>query len=193
MGRPGSGSDETPLYIMSDGGKIDETLALVTANNALETRIEGTIPSLENGALFTGFKQRYAAEFGTDPDAFSSNAYDAAYLIAYAGASLRPTPDDPPLTGAAIAAFMARTVAGQVVNAGPAGLSSGLTTLRAGANIDFEGASGLLAFDLDTGEAPSNVDRYVFDVRAADDVRFMDEGQYQVSADGSGEWIGIEE
>ena len=186
-----SNSAATPTYILSDGGKIDETLALVEADMTLSDRIEGTIASLENGAIFTGFRQRYAAEFGEDPGAFASNAYDAAQLVFYGAYTLLQ--DEQAIDGSALASFMSRTVDGQSVQAGPADLSSALTTLGAGASIDFEGASGPLTFDLGTGEAPSNVDRYVIDVRAADDIRFMDQGQYQVAADGSGEWIGIEE
>lgn len=185
------GNPTAPLYIMSDGGRIDETLALVTADGSLEDRIEGTIPSLENGAIYTGFKQRYAAEFGEDPGSFGSNAYDAASLLALAGATLYSP--ETPLRGSDYADFMARTIEGQTINAGPSQLGAALTTLQAGADINFEGASGLLAFDLATGEAPSNVDRYIIDVRAADDIRFALQGQYQVAADGSGEWTGIEE
>ena len=184
-------SDASPTFILSDGGKIDETLALVAADMTLSDRIEGTIASLENGAIFTGFRQRYTGEFGEAPGAFASNAYDAAQLLAYGAYTLLQ--DGQTIDGAGLSNFMSRTVDGQAVQAGPADLSSGLTTLGAGASIDFEGASGPLTFDLGTGEAPSNVDRYVIDVRAADDIRFMDEGQYQVSADGSGEWVGIEE
>ena len=185
------GSTVEPLYIMSDGGKIDETLALVSADMSLADRIEGTIPSLENGAIFTGFRQRYAGEFGEDPGAFASNAYDAAYLVSYAMYTMRRA--EQTISGASISDFMARLVEGQEIQAGPSNLSAALTALGAGASIDYEGASGLLAFDLSTGEAPSNVDRYVIDVRAADDIRFADQGQYQVSADGTGEWVDIEE
>ncbi len=184
------GSGAAPLYILSDGGKIDETLALVTNDDTLRDRIEGTIASLENGAIFTGFKQRYAAEFGVDPGAFASNAYDAAYLMAYAATTMRTA--EQPVTGASLSSFVGRFTTGRAINAGPSGLGEALTTLAAGADIDYEGASGLLAFDLSTGEAPSNVNRYVIDVRAADDIRFADEGVYQVSADGSGEWVDIE-
>ena len=185
------GSTEQPLYIMSDGGKIDETLALVAADMSLADRIEGTIPSLENGAIFTGFRQRYAGEFGADPGAFASNAYDAAYLVSYAMYAMRNA--DQTISGATISDFMSRLVEGQEVQAGPSNLSAALTALEAGASIDYEGASGLLAFDLATGEAPSNVDRYVIDVRAADDIRFADQGQYQVVADGTGEWVDIDQ
>lgn len=185
------GTGATPRYILSDGGKIDETLELVAADNTLATRVEGTIPSLENGAIYTGFKQRYAAEFGGDPGSFASNAYDAAYLLGYAGFTLQAA--QTPLTGANFAAFMGRFVSGQTVTAGPADIGGALTALQAGADIDFEGASGLLAFDLATGEAPSNVDRYVIEIRAADDLRFDDNGRYEVDASGAGEWIGIVE
>lgn len=185
------GLAETPRYILSDGGKIDETLELVAADSTLQSRVEGTIPSLENGAIYTGFKQRFAAEFGVDPGSFGSNAYDAAYLLGYAGLTMLATETE--LSGANFAAFMQRFISGQTVTAGPTDIGGALTALQAGADIDFEGASGLLAFDLATGEAPSNVDRYVIDVRAADDLRFDDNGRYEVDASGAGEWIGIVE
>lgn len=150
------GGSPRPTYLLADGGLIPETWQLVAANDDLRKRIMGTVPGA-NGKHANEFKVRYNAVFndGTDPTVFgAAGAYDAAYLIAYSAAIL----GDKPLTGANLTAGFSRLVPpGEHLHVGFATISEALTRLERGENIDYDGASGPLDFDLATGEAASDI------------------------------------
>jgi branched-chain amino acid transport system substrate-binding protein len=83
-----------------------------------------------------------------------AGAYDATYLLAYSAVSLGSAP----LTGAALAGGLKKMVPpGTKVDVGEENINSTFTVLQAGNNIDFNGASGPLDFDVKTGEAPSDI------------------------------------
>ncbi len=84
----------------------------------------------------------------------SPNAsYDAFYLLAYAAYAL----GDERVTGPSLAAEVARLVPpGKPVEVGPTNIFDAFTTLRSGQNIDLNGATGSLDFDLTTGDPPVN-------------------------------------
>lgn len=164
-----------PLYIFSDGGKLPQLLERTATNSDLRGRVEGTAPSTENGVNYQGFKFRYKTKYDNEePVRFSANAYDGAYLVLYAMVALGQ--QEVPITGTGIAdVFTAGTfTTGEVVNAGPDDIQSARNKLS-GSTFDFEGASGPLDFDLSTGEAPSNIDRWVI----MDDNTFNNCGLYQ--------------
>jgi hypothetical protein len=80
-----------------------------------------------------------------------NTTYDAFYLLAYATYAL----GEQPVTGTNIARMIRRlTPPGKPIDVGPAGIFEAYTTLRHGENIDLNGATGSMDFDLETGEAP---------------------------------------
>ena len=78
------GALERPLYIFSDGGKQPEIMAVVMSDLSLGASVEITAPTGENGAVFSGFNDRYNALYGLDAEVFTAHGYDAAYLIGLA-------------------------------------------------------------------------------------------------------------
>lgn len=96
---------------------------------------------------------RYNEAYGTTltPETIFSPPYDAFYVIAYAIAAL----GDRPVTGLEMARALARLLPpGVPVEVGPASIFDGLKALRDGKNIDLEGATTTLDFDLETGDSP---------------------------------------
>nr|MCU0656818.1 hypothetical protein [Polyangiaceae bacterium] len=90
-----------------------------------------------------------------------------------------------PVTGASIAKGLAKLVPqGSQVDSGPSALSAAFTTLRAGGNIDFNGASGPLDFDLSTGEAPADIDIWCVTRNVSNKAVFKSSGQYYDAAKG---------
>jgi hypothetical protein len=87
------------------------------------------------------------------PDYNTNSSYDAFYLVAYATYAL----GGQPVTGANLGRAIARLVPpGKRVAVGPGGIYGAYEALRAGGNIDLEGAMGSLDFDVKTGDAPSD-------------------------------------
>lgn len=179
----------TPLYVMPDGGKLPETLALVSERPELQQRIEGTVPSLENGSIYSAFDLRFKSKFGDSPQIFAGNSYDAAYLASYALTTLsqRGAALDA-IDGTALSEFMGNFVSGREVVAGPGGIRDALTALEAGSSIDYEGVSGPLSFDLERGEASANVDRWIITTDSSGNLEFELSGTYEVDETGRGTW-----
>ena len=145
-----------PTYLLGDGGAVPELSSSVGTNADLRKRIFGTIPGTDNETNGV-FRQRYAAGIkdGTSPDVSgTANAYDALYLIAYALAAQ----GDKPVTGATIAEGLRRLVPpGRLVRPGATQINAAFSALASGQNIDYDGASGPLDFNLDVGEADSDI------------------------------------
>ena len=105
------------------------------------------------GQIFQSFQLRFGATFaGAEIRPYTPNAYDAAYVMAYAIAAV--TAHDEPLTGARIASGLARLSAGEKIATGQVDWNRGIQILRSAdaATIDYLGASGEVNFDADTGE-----------------------------------------
>jgi serine/threonine-protein kinase len=80
-----------------------------------------------------------------------ATSYDAFYVIAFAAAAL----GDDPITGTALARAIPRLTSGETkVSVGPDGIADIAAQLGVGRSVDLEGASGGLAFDPATGDAP---------------------------------------
>jgi len=173
-------------YIMADGGKASQTLDLAELDETLIPRIEGTESDHNNGQLYTAFSLRFQQRFGVPPGIYNANAYDAVYLVAYAMSTL---PEAQAATGASVAAAMARLAdtSAEVVEAGPSHINEARNALASGGNINYEGASGPLDFDLMTGEAGANVARWVVEKRANGMFRFINSGAYTITGN-SGSW-----
>jgi serine/threonine-protein kinase len=84
-----------------------------------------------------------------------NTSYDAFYLLAYAAYARGA---NEPVTGESLAASFARLIPpGTPIDATPASILDGATRIRRGESIDLQGATGKLDFDVETGEALSDV------------------------------------
>lgn len=152
---PNAGANK-PTWLLADAGLTPDVPTAVAGNTSLRTRIFGTVPG-SNNATYQLFRSRYLSfvKDGTTPDSFgTSGAYDALYLLAYAIAAT----SDKPLTGPNIAEGLKRLVPpGQPTRPGSTQINAALAVLASGGNIDYDGASGPLNFDVNTGEASSDI------------------------------------
>jgi hypothetical protein len=83
--------------------------------------------------------------------------YDGFYLLAYAAAAL----GDQPITGPALARAIPRLLPpGEPVDVGPGGVYKAFGVLGGGKNVDLDGASTSLDFDLATGDAATDLAAY---------------------------------
>jgi branched-chain amino acid transport system substrate-binding protein len=83
---------------------------------------------------------------------FSPNSsYDAFYVLAYATFALGREG----VTGTSLARAVGRLLPpGRLIDVGPSGIFDALNTLAEGGNVDLNGATGHLDFDMETGDAP---------------------------------------
>ncbi|HYO51416.1 ABC transporter substrate-binding protein [Archangium sp.] len=120
----------------------------------------GTAPAQGTGLAFSTFQNRFQDKYKKDPAsyAYTSNAYDAMYLLALGAVYSQSTTNT--VTGPKMAEGLMR------VSSGTNGTNTQLTNsnftylaaeLAAGRSVDVEGASGQLDFD-DKGEAFSPVE-----------------------------------
>jgi branched-chain amino acid transport system substrate-binding protein len=135
---------------------VNDLWKKVGSNQDLRKRILGTVPSTHNH-VFWNFKQAYKTKFtdGTSPAVFgAAGAYDATYLLGYATVANGSLP----VTGANLAKALRREVPpGTAMGVGADSINPIFKILESGKNIDFDGASGPLDFDLSTGDAPSDI------------------------------------
>lgn len=154
-----AGTPYRPRYLFADGGYVDALWGYVGTNDALRKRISGSVPGTTS-SLFNAFRNKYISKYGAagpgGPDVFgAAGAYDATYLLAYAAVANAANPE----TGPNLVAALKRMVGPEnPIDVGPANISAAFQKLSvADAKIDFTGSSGPLNFDVDTGEAPSDV------------------------------------
>jgi ABC-type branched-subunit amino acid transport system substrate-binding protein len=158
-----------PYYVFSDGGEITDLPTFVsmrestsaTGSSTLRTRVSGSVPGTNN-QYFQAFVSEYSGKFndGTSPSTFgAAGAYDIVYLLSYSVASLlAPGVKNTAITGSDLALGMAKLVPpGPTVNVGGNNINPAFAQLIGGSEIDYNGASGPLNFDLMTGEAPSDI------------------------------------
>jgi branched-chain amino acid transport system substrate-binding protein len=142
-----------PYYVMPDGIASSRKLATAIFNvvdgvtitsKSVRRRIRGTIVNRFTGPLFEDFSLKFAPNNAVN----GANAYDAAYVVAYALYGV----GDAPLTGANVAKAMSKLVGpGDTKRVGPADLTAVLQGIGAG-GVSLEGTSGRLDFDLATGD-----------------------------------------
>ncbi|HSN98733.1 MAG TPA: ABC transporter substrate-binding protein [Candidatus Nanopelagicales bacterium] len=150
-------TDPRPFYVMTDGVVGSALWETIGQNGDLRLRVTGTTPGrATSNPVFAAFAENYNGSFSAGgAEVFgSAEAYDAAYLIAYAAATLG---NDPP-TGQRLAQALGQMVPpGTPIDAGPAQIPDALELLRSGGKFDFTGASGPLDFDLGKGEAAADI------------------------------------
>jgi branched-chain amino acid transport system substrate-binding protein len=135
---------------------VTELIDAVKLQPELQRRILGTAPGARRSGFFTQFSGRFLGRFGEQPGNLAEFAYDAAYLFAYAtGLSGQRSP-----TGLSLAAALKNV---SCKDAGMPKLIAGDAVIESfnlamtNPCIDFEGASGPLDFNNDTGEAASDI------------------------------------
>jgi ABC-type branched-subunit amino acid transport system substrate-binding protein len=161
----GTDSPPRPYYVVSEGAKLAELISAVGQSASthpdqkLAKRVQVFGPRY-NDTLYNQLQTRYKASFNEPlPDVYGvTGSYDAFYLLAYA---MLATQSAASPTGATIATGLARTVApGLTISAGPSDLSKGAAELALGKNIDYDGVTGPLDFDVSTGECPGDYNLY---------------------------------
>jgi branched-chain amino acid transport system substrate-binding protein len=146
-------------WFFSDSVK-DEALLKDTQAAAQAQGFYGTAPAQGTGMAFSTFQNRFMNKYGKDPakSAYTSNAYDAMYLLALSASWSLGTSNT--VTGPALAEGLAQMSTGttstqtQLTNSNFTYLS---TELAAGRSVNVDGASGPLDFD-SHGEASSPVE-----------------------------------
>jgi serine/threonine-protein kinase len=149
-----------PRYMaISTGVLVDESIRqLAVASPEVRSRIlaadtSSKLPAnvklaLHYSELFTP-KLTPATTFGPP--------YDAFYLLAYAVVAV----GDAPVTGETLTRAIPRFLPpGQPVDIGPASILAVYNTLRAGKNVDLNGTTTTLDYDVATGDAPADLAIY---------------------------------
>jgi len=147
-----------PWYLLPEGDRVVELTKYVTSMPSLNlaSRVIGTAPGARKSPLYTQFAGRFSGTFDhRQPGNLAEFAYDAAYLLLYATAiSGQPNPTGPELADALTHVHCGT----KTVEAGPSTEFNNFFELAMGSKcIDFEGASGPLDFNTDTGEAVSDI------------------------------------
>jgi len=94
---------------------------------------------------YNAFRDRYRAFYGEDPIPFSSNQYDAVALLALAIARAGST-DGVAIRDALLEVSGPPSDTGGLVE--PGALAAGLADVRRGTDVDYQGASGNVNFDV---------------------------------------------
>ncbi|AKV03044.1 Branched-chain amino acid ABC transporter, amino acid-binding protein [Labilithrix luteola] len=151
------GQAKKPLYMIPDGPRKTELITAVTASPELRTRIRGTVPGTLTTLGQDFFSYRYTAAHPDNPQLVfgMAGSYDATYMIAY---SIASGGGKQPITGTSIASGFTKLIAkgSTSLDVGPAKINTGFSTLVSGGSVDFNGASGPLDFNPQTGEADSD-------------------------------------
>jgi ABC-type branched-subunit amino acid transport system substrate-binding protein len=137
-----------PVYIMTDGLRVPELLALADAQPDLNDRLYGTafVPSGAALPIYEGFRAALHTHYpSTETELHGVAAtYDAAYALAYAVASL----DTSELRGPKIArALHERFDGSDEVTVGRDGIVAAIRQLSAGGKVHLLGASGPVRWD----------------------------------------------
>ncbi len=136
---------------------------LMQANPARFDQVRGTrqAPRDEKQDLvYASFIAAYSSEYGEDVRQFSftANAYDAAWLLAYAAAWSLFQEDD--ITGVGMARGLRRISTGSTIETRPTTWNQVVEAFRAGLSIDVSGASGDLDYDPATEETSGDIETW---------------------------------
>ncbi|WP_170319252.1 ABC transporter substrate-binding protein [Polyangium spumosum] len=159
-----------PRYVFSDAnfsGALADTVnaeSNATARADWRRRTTGVVPGpQDDDPLYKSFRFSYSSIFGQgqgDPSIFgAASAYDAAYLLFYAAATVK----NGVLSGQNLAVGMTKMSSAATeeaeIPAGSSALGKTLNALSDGTyeSIDYSGAFGPLNFDSATGEPAANV------------------------------------
>ncbi len=104
------------------------------------------------------FAERFKQRFGADPgeQAYTQHAFDAVYVVALGHAWATGTGSSGGVTGTTLAEGLRHLSSGEPHVFKPNDITAMVAALKKGQPVDVEGASGLLNFNPETGEAPSD-------------------------------------
>lgn len=143
------GYDAGKGIFLSDAAATDDVLS--GASPSRHPLIRGTRPKpldRRTDLVYSTFLASYMAEYGEDVDGevFTSNSYDAAWLIAY-GVSWALANEGGEITGTTIARGLRHLSSGQPLDVGPTSWVTLQQQFAAGKGVNITGASGVLDFD----------------------------------------------
>jgi tRNA A-37 threonylcarbamoyl transferase component Bud32 len=143
-----------PRYVVSSYILGDDFFAFLGRSAERRRRFLGVNPpstTIPNAKLTMHYNESFSPKV---PITASPGAvYDAVYVLAYAAYAL----GDELVSGTNLARAISRLVPpGAPVDVGPANIFDGFNALRAGRNIDLDGAATRLDFELTTGDSPTD-------------------------------------
>jgi hypothetical protein len=146
-----------PRYVVSGYILGDDFFAFLGRSAERRRRFLGVNPpasTVPNAKLTMHYNESFAPKV---PLTASPGAvYDAVYVLAYALYALGGEPGTT-VSGTSLARAIGRLVPpGAPVDVGPANIFDAFNVLRAGRNIDLDGAATRLDFDLATGDSPTD-------------------------------------
>jgi branched-chain amino acid transport system substrate-binding protein len=146
-------------WLFSDS--VKDVAVLANAAAAAQAQgFYGTAPAQGAGQAFKTFQSNFQDRFKKDPSeyAYTSNAYDAMYLLAL-GISYAQG-NGGVVTGPKLAEGLTKLSATQTnpIQLTTPNFTNLATELAAGRSVNVDGASGPLDFNNDTGEAPAPVE-----------------------------------
>jgi len=158
-------------FILTDGMRdvalLGQNPAQVgISDKAIQCTLVGTNPASPSGQLYDQFALKYDGNFHAPPGTFAANSYDATYLIAFAYAGAAGAGVTAP-DGRSLAEALTRVSDnGAEVVVGIDGLGVGVGQLSQSptSTINVRGISGPLDFDASSGEAPSGIEMWRFDL-----------------------------
>lgn len=146
-----------PLYLAD--GACDASLAKQTLNPGVSLAgAHCTTPGQRATPIYDQFHERYVQKFSADPgkNSYSQHAFDAVYCVALAHAWALRQGGPGKVDGTALAEGLRHLSKGDKRKFKPSEINAMISSLGQGQDIDVEGASGLLDFNPETGEAPSD-------------------------------------
>ena len=131
-------------FLFSDGTKSEELAQAVGIENV--EGMFGTAPGMAVGEAFFSFSSDYEADYGELPKSpFIANTYDAAAVIGLAAGAV--IAKKLPLTSETVRNHLREVANPPGIFIGPGEFEKAWELLRAGKNINYEGASGSVDFD----------------------------------------------
>jgi branched-chain amino acid transport system substrate-binding protein len=153
---------ESKTFFLSDAAANKEVID--GSPPALYERIRGTRPTPVDAEdpVFNNFSGAYASEYAGESVSefsFAAHMYDAAWVVFYGSASSLFSSGE--VTGAGIARGLRKVSSGKAYDVAPLSWGGILETLRSGASIDVQGASGALDYDPVTEETSAEIEVWV--------------------------------
>jgi branched-chain amino acid transport system substrate-binding protein len=147
-------------WVFTDAAQDPSLVTGVTDFSQIATAI-GTAPAQGAGAAYAQFSQEFQATYGSPPNyGFTSQSYDAMYLLALAADFSVGNDNSQPLTGARMAKGLGQMSS---MTASPSLLLAAdyiaeRSTIQMGGSLNIEGASSHFDFDAATGDSPAPIE-----------------------------------
>lgn len=156
-----AGYEDLPLFLTDSAANAD---FVANVDPGLIDQVRGTRQAPqkeEDNFVFRLFLAAYSAEYGEDARDFSftANAFDAAWLIAYASAWALY--QEPALDGVALARGLRRLSEGAPLELRASNWSVLKERFREGQSVDVQGASSPLDFDPVTEEMAAAIETWI--------------------------------